>query len=100
MPHPNSKRVPLNRSHHYFPPDALAVFRAMQQLEIERPKNWYRQWHQLNNRLHDALDLYPWQVPCVVHPDTVVTDTDDRHRVWGPAQQKQLYRALAAAASA
>ena len=97
MPHPNSKRVPLNRSHHYFPPDALAVFRQMQNLEIERPRNWCKQWHHLNNELHSALDMYPWQIPAVMHPDTVVADTDQRNRVWGAAQAMQLYRALQSA---
>jgi hypothetical protein len=100
MAHPNAKRIPIHRPRHYFTPDALAVFSQMQNLEIEKPPHWRKRWHALSNQLHEALDLMPWQIPAVLHPDEPVTETTDRHRVWTAERAKSLYRALAAAASA
>ena len=77
-----------------FPPEALAAFRKMVELE-ERSEYWppdgdvARAWWGQHHVLHQALRCKPWQFPCVEYPDVEGPHPD-------PEAQAR-YRALAAA---
>jgi hypothetical protein len=113
----STKRTPIGRPPQLtsFPPEALAAFRKMQELEGRcrcKPRDWKgeywkhteckacQDWWDQHGILHEALRCKPWQWPCVEHPDSVAPypTGSAAAKSWQPDLEAQaLYRALAAA---
>jgi hypothetical protein len=83
------------------PPDAVIIFRKIQQLPPclcdllgTDCRSCETRW-QLMGHLHDALGLKPWQEPAIVHPDEVLVTNylNSAGARWHP-QAQQLYRDL------